>query len=243
MDRLIYTAVSGANRSLSQQMIHANNLANANTEGFRADLERATTQAVAGAGYSSRHQVRSVNGGINMAPGALQETGRELDIGIKGDGLIAVRDGRRELYTRNGHIDIDDAGNLSIAGKPLLGENGPIQLPAFSQVAIGDDGTITIIPEDGNVAAAMDVERIKLVDIPAGQLRKNNDGWLIANRLTAPRSENVELASQHLEASNVSAVNEMVQTMSLSRQFEAQIKMMKAAETLAQAGNRLLRGS
>ncbi|MRS19720.1 flagellar hook-basal body complex protein [Enterobacteriaceae bacterium RIT692] len=243
MDRLIYTAVSGANRSLSQQMIHANNLANANTEGFRADLERATTQAVAGAGYNSRHQVRSVNGGINMAHAALQETGRELDIGIKGDGLIAVREGRRELYTRNGHIDIDDAGNLSIAGKPLLGEEGPIQLPPFSQVAIGDDGTITIIPEDGNVAAAIDVDRIKLVDIPAGQLRKNNDGWLMATRLTAPRSENVGLASQHLEASNVSAVNEMVQTMSLSRQFEAQIKMMKAAETLAQAGNRLLRGS
>ncbi|MBY4890008.1 flagellar basal body rod protein FlgF [Pantoea sp. DY-15] len=243
MDRMIYTAVSGANRSLTQQMIHSNNLANANTEGFRADLERATTQAVAGGGYNSRHQVRSESGGINMAHGALQETGRELDIGIKGDGLIAVREGRRELYTRNGHIDIDDMGNLSIGGKPLIGENGPIQLPPFSQVAIGDDGTITIIPEDGNVAAAMDVERIKLVDIPANQLRKSNDGWLTANRLAAPRSEDVQLASQHLEGSNVSAVNEMVQTLSLSRQFEAQIKMMKAAETLVQAGNRLIRGS
>ncbi|MBY4838430.1 flagellar basal body rod protein FlgF [Pantoea sp. DY-5] len=243
MDRMIYTAVSGANRSLTQQMIHSNNLANANTEGFRADLERATTQAVAGGGYNSRHQVRSESGGINMAHGALQETGRELDIGIKGDGLIAVREGRRELYTRNGHIDIDDMGNLSIGGKPLNGENGPIQLPPFSQVAIGDDGTITIIPEDGNVAAAMDVERIKLVDIPANQLRKSNDGWLTANRLAAPRSEDVQLASQHLEGSNVSAVNEMVQTLSLSRQFEAQIKMMKAAETLVQAGNRLIRGS
>ncbi len=243
MDRLIYTAVSGANRSLTQQMIHANNLANANTEGFRADLERATSQAIEGAGYDSRHQVRSENGGINMAHGALQETGRELDIGIKGDGLIAVREGRREQYTRNGHIDIDDDGNLSIMGKPLLGENGPIQLPPFSQVAIGDDGTITIIPEDGNVAAAQDVDRIKLVDIPANQLSKDNDGWLTATRRAAPRSEEVELASEHLEASNVSAVNEMVQTISLSRQFEAQIKMMKAAESLAQAGNRLIRGS
>lgn len=243
MDRLIYTAVSGANRSLTQQMIHANNLANANTEGFRADLERASTQAITGGGYDSRHQVRSENGGINMAHGALQETGRELDVGIKGDGLIAVREGRRELYTRNGHIDIDDMGNLSIGGKPLLGDDGPIQLPPFFQVAIGDDGTITVIPEDGNVAAAMDVARIKLVDIPAAQLRKNNDGWLSANRLVAPRSEAVQLAHEHLETSNVSAVNEMVQTVSLSRQFEAQIKMMKAAETLVQAGNRLIRGS
>jgi len=243
MDRLIYTAVSGANRSLTQQMIHANNLANANTEGFRADLERATTQAVAGGGYDSRHQVRSENGGINMAHGALQETGRELDIGIRGDGLIAVREGRRELYTRNGHIDIDDMGNLSIGGKALLGDDGPIQLPPFSQVAIGDDGTITVIPEDGNVAAAMDVARIKLVDIPANQLSKDDNGWLTATRRAAPRSENVQVANEHLETSNVSAVNEMVQTVSLSRQFEAQIKMMKAAETLVQAGNRLIRGS
>ncbi|MFS2221037.1 flagellar basal body rod protein FlgF [Pantoea sp. B65] len=243
MDRLIYTAVSGASRSLTQQMIHSNNLANANTEGFRADLERASTRRVQGYGYDSRFQVSSQNGGINMAPGALRETGRELDFAIKGDGLVALQDGRREAYTRSGHIDIDDEGNLSVSGLPLLGENGPIQLPPFSQVAIGDDGTITVIPENGDIAAAADVDRIKLVAIPAEQLSKNNDGLLVSNRATTPRSESVMVASEHLETSNVSAITEMVQTVSLSRQFEAQIKMMKAAESLAQAGNRLIRGS
>lgn len=243
MDRLIYTAVSGANRSLNQQMIHANNLANANTEGFRADLERANSQQVAGYGYNSRYQVNSANGGINMANGALKETGRELDIGIRGDGLIALREGRREVYTRNGHIDIDEMGNLSVNGRPLMGEAGPIQLPPFSEVAIGNDGTISVIPENGDLEAAMDVDRIKLVDVPAGRLRKNDDGLLVSTRRTEPRSESVQVAGEHLETSNVSAINEMVATVSLSRQFEAQIKMMKAAETLAQAGNRLIRGS
>lgn len=243
MDRLIYTAVSGANRSLNQQMIHANNLANANTEGFRADLERANSQQVAGYGYNSRYQVNSQNGGINMASGALKQTGRELDIGIRGDGLIALREGRGEIYTRNGHIEIDEMGNLSVNGRPLLGEGGPIQLPPFSEVAIGDDGTITVIPENGDLEAAMDVDRIKLVNIPANRLRKNNDGLLVSTRRVEPRSESVQLAGEHLETSNVSAINEMVATVSLSRQFEAQIKMMKAAETLAQAGNRLIRGS
>ncbi|WP_034943417.1 flagellar basal body rod protein FlgF [Erwinia oleae] len=243
MDRLIYTAVSGANRSLNQQMIHANNLANANTEGFRADLERAASQRVNGYGYDSRFQVNSQNGGVNMAPGALRETGRELDIGIRGDGLIALREGRREVYTRGGHIDVDDMGNLTIGGLPVLGDNGPIQLPPYSQLAIADDGTIAVVPENGDVNAAMDVERIKLVDIPASRLSKNNNGLLIGDRATTPRSEAVQIASEHLETSNVSAINEMVATVSLSRQFEAQIKMMKAAETLAQAGNRLIRGS
>lgn len=243
MDRLIFTAVSGANRSLNQQMIHANNLANANTEGFRADLERANSQPVAGYGYNSRYQVNSQNGGINMASASLQETGRELDIGIKGDGLIVLREGQREIYTRNGHIEMDESGNLTVNGKPVVGETGPIQLAPFSEVAIGDDGTITVIPENGDLEAAMDVDRIKLVDVPANRLSKNDDGFLVSTRQTEPRNENVQIASEHLESSNVSAINEMVATVSLSRQFEAQIKMMKAAETLAQAGNRLIRGS
>lgn len=243
MDHLIYTAVSGATRSLTQQTIHANNLANANTEGFRADLERAGSQQVSGYGYNSRYMVNSQNGGVDMNPGALKETGRQLDIGIKGDGLIALQNGRREAYTRNGHIDVDTDGNLTINGLAVLGDAGPIQLPPFSSMAIGQDGTITIIPDNGDFMASQDVDRIKLVDVPANRLRKNNDGLLVSDRATEPRAEDVQVAGQHLETSNVSAITEMVFTVSLNRQFEAQIKMMKAAETLAQAGNRLIRGS
>lgn len=243
MDRLIYTAVSGANRSLTQQMIHSNNLANANTEGFRADLEKAISQQVNGYGYRSRYQVNSQNGGINVGQGSLRETGRELDIGINGDGFIALANGRREVYTRSGHIEIDKLRRLSISGQPVLGSQGPIRLPPFSQVSIGRDGTITIIPEDGNTNAAMDVDRIKLVEIPATNLTKNANGLLVSNRATTRGSENVQVTSHHLETSNVSAINEMVATLSSSRQFETQIKMMKVAESLAQAGNRLLRGS
>ncbi len=243
MDRLIYTAVSGANRSLTQQMIHANNLSNASTEGFRADLEQANSQQVLGYGYASRFQVRSFNGGVDMTHGSLQNTGRELDVAIQGNGLFAVRQGGREAYTRNGHMEIDDAGNLTINQNPVLGINGPVQLPPFSSVSIGQDGTITVVPENGDVKAAFDVERIKLVDIPAARLTKNADGLLVTNQAANPRSENVSVVSAHLESSNVSAVNEMVETVSLSRQFEAQIKMMKVAESLANAGNRLIRGS
>ncbi|MGV3345495.1 flagellar basal body rod protein FlgF [Enterobacteriaceae bacterium LUAb1] len=243
MDKLIYTAVSGATRNLTQQTITANNLANANTEGFRADLEQANSQAAKGYGYDTRWQVTSSNGGINMAPGVTHETGRELDIAIQGNGLIALENGMGEAYTRNGHIDLDDIGNLTINGQPLLGDGGPIQLPPFSQVSVGNDGTITVIPEDGNIAAAFDIDRIKLVDIPPDELTKNSDGLLVSHATVNPRSEDVTVRSEHLESSNVSAINELVQSVSLSRQFEAQIKMMKAAETLAQAGNRLIRGS
>jgi flagellar basal-body rod protein FlgF len=242
MDSLLYTAMNGATRSLVQQQIRSNNLANANTQGFRADLERGVTTQVQGTGFDSRFLVAGRNGGVNMSEGAMQSTGRELDIAVQGAGLITLRGaGGAEVYTRNGNIDVDANGRLTIGGLPVIGDGGPIELPPFSAIDIGNDGTITIIPEDGNMAVAMDVDRIKLVDIPANQLRKNDEGMLVANRRTTARNENVKVVSQHLETSNVSAISEMVATVSLNRQFEAQIKMMKAAEDLAEAGNRLLR--
>ncbi|CRG52078.1 flagellar basal-body rod protein FlgF [Yersinia wautersii] len=243
MDKLLYTAVSGANRSLSQQQIHANNLANSNTQGFRADLEKATATQVMGSGYNSRVAVLSQNAGVDMTSASLQETGRDLDIALKNQGLIAVLSGGREVYTRNGQMDVSAEGALTINGLPVLGDGGPIVLPPYSALSIADDGTIAIIPQAGGIKTPEEIERIKLVDIPANQLRKNNRGLLVSNRGRAARDEAVQVVNKHLESSNVSAISEMIASISLSRQFEAQIKMMKVAEDLAQAGNRMIRGS
>lgn len=243
MDRLIFTAMSGASRSLSQQQIHANNLANVNTQGFRSDLDNAISQQVNGEGYASRYMALPTQGGVDMTPGAVRETGRNLDIAIKGDGLIALTSGNREVYTRNGQIDVSPEGDLSINGLPVEGDNGPIVLPPFSSVSIGEDGVITIVPDDGDIAALIDVDRIKLVNIPVSDLSKNVDGFLVSNTAINPRDEEVMVASGHLETANVSAINEMVASIALNRQFEAQIKMMKAAEDLANSGNRLIRGT
>lgn len=244
MDHLIYTAVSGATRSLTQQQIHANNLANANTDGFRADLEKASSTPVQGMGYDSRYMVQSQNGGISVKAGGVVETGYDLDVAIKGNGFFAVvgPDGR-EVYTRNGAFDVGPDGDVTVNGRPVVGDNGPIVLPPFSSVFVGDDGTISIVPLDEDGAITVDVDRFKLVDIPANRLSKSREGWLVRSGGPAGRSDAVEVVGGHLEGSNVSAVQEMVSTMSLNRQFEAQIKMMKAAEGLVQAGNRLLRGS
>lgn len=243
MDHLIFTAVSGASRSLSQQQVHANNLANVNTQGFRNDLQSALSQQIQGEGYASRFQVLPTNGGVDMRPGAMRETGRSLDVAIKGSGLIALSGGNREVYTRDGQINVGPEGDLTINGLPVEGDNGPIILPPFSQISVAQDGVITIVPDDGQIAAPMDVDRIKLVDIAADRLQKDPSGFLVTDALNNPRDEEVAVVSGHLEGSNVSAISEMVSSIALNRQFEAQIKMMKAADDLATAGNRLLRGS
>jgi flagellar basal-body rod protein FlgF len=243
MDHLIYTAMSGASRSLLQQQIHANNLSNVNTNGFRADLDKAITAQVQGTGYDSRFQVQSASGGVDLTPGALQETGRDLDIGIVGNGLIALQSGGREVYTRNGNIQVSEEGDLTINGLPVIGEGGPIVLPPYSQVSVASDGTISIVPQDGDIAALMDVDRIKLVDVASTSLDKDANGLLVSNNRTEPRSEAVQVSDKHLESSNVSAIGEMIASLSLSRSFETQVKMMKIAEELSQAGNRLMRTS
>ena len=242
MDRLGYTAMSAASRSMMSLQVQANNLANVNTPGFRADLEAAESAAVAGYGYDSRHLAVVKDNGVDMRPGTAMTTGRPLDVAIQGDGLLAVEvDGGGEAYTRHGSLQVDADMRLTVNGRPVLGDNGPIMLPEYDSLSIGSDGVITVVPRGDFVI--VEAGRIKLVDEPASNLVKRPDG-LLATRNGEPAQNNDEvvLVSGHLESSNVSAIEQLVSTMSLNRLFEAQVKMMKAAEDLSTAGNRMIRG-
>lgn len=245
MDRLLFTAVSGASHSLMQQQISANNLANANTTGFRADIALSQSEAVRGLGFATRVMVQPQSSGVDASSAAAEKTGRPLDVAIQGEGYIAVQnsDGS-EVYTRNGNMVQNEAGQLIINGYPVLGDNGPIVLPPNAIASFGRDGTLSITPDDGDVTATMDIDRLKLVTIPPENLAKNGQGMIVtADGSRAPLDENINVSGGYLEGSNVTAVTEMLASISLSRQFEAQIKMMKAAQDLSEAGNRLLRGS
>ena len=242
MDRLGYTAMTAASRSMSSLQVRANNLANVNTPGFRADLEQAKSVAVEGYGYDSRHLAQVQNNGVSLAPGALMATGRELDFAIRGKGLIALEGPKGELYTRNGSMQVDAELRLTINGRPVLGEGGPIVLPEYDSLHIGSDGMVSVIPRGDFLSA--EVDRIKRVDVPAANLVKDASG-LLATKDGEPATvdDEVVLASGFLEASNVSSIDQLVATMSLNRLFETQVKMMKAAEDLSEAGNRMIRGA
>jgi len=242
MDRLGYTAMSAASRTEQSLQVHANNLANVSTHGFRADLEQAQAASVQGYGYDSRHMAQIKDNGVDTSTGTLVATGRELDIAIQGKGLIALESGAGEVYTRNGNIQVDESLRLTINGYAVMGEGGPIVLPEFDSVHIGTDGVVSVIPRGENLMA--EVGRIKRVDVPAADLMKNASGMLVTkNGVPADQNDEVVLASGYLESSNVSAIEELVASMSLNRLFETQVKMMKAAEDLSDAGNRMIRGS
>lgn len=243
MESYIYTAMSGALRSLNAQRIHANNLANVGTSGFRADFERAEAYQIEGPGFASRHLSSPQAAGSDFSTGRLETTGRNLDIGIRGPGFIAVQtQGGQEAYTRAGHMELDAQGQLRINGNPVLGEDGPLEIPEYRDISIGEDGTISVLPPDGN--AILEVGQIKRVNPAATELRKGSDGlFRLIDGVAAPLDDEVLVLAGHLEGANVSAVDEMVSTMALSRSFEMQVKMMKTADELSAAGSRLVRGS
>lgn len=239
MDKLIYTVMSGAERIMRSQQVHANNLANADTQGFRADYEVAQSQVVPGYGYDTRHQSSGSAEVVTQRGGMLKNTARDLDVAIVGAGYFAVRVGEGEAYTRAGAMDVDARGALSVNGRPVLGDGGPIVLPPFRAVSISDDGTISVLPEDGE--ELQEVDRLKLVEGTAA-MTKNEMGLLVArDAQPLPVSETVRVQAKTLEMSNVRAVEEMVAVMDVTRQFEIQMKLFKAADGMVDAGNRLLR--
>lgn len=240
MDALIYSAMAGAERALKAQQVRANNLANAGTTGFRADMEMAAHQAVEGFGYDARHMARLETETVNMRTGALTATGRPLDAAIDGEGLFTVAVDNGEAYTRSGAFVLDAEGRLLLGGRPVLGEGGPIVLPASAQYEIGADGSVLALAVGTQEMQVID--RLKLVRPEPGSLRKNDAGLLVA-RDGAPLQANdeVEVRGGYLETSNVSPIEEMVATLQLNRDFELQMKLFKAADDMASHGNRLLR--
>ncbi|MGC4404319.1 flagellar basal body rod protein FlgF [Methyloversatilis sp. MC4-4] len=240
MDALIYTAMSGAERALHAQQVRANNLANADTPGFRADLEMSVSEAVQGYGYDARHLGRLRADSVSNRQGTLKQTDRELDVAISGDGYLAVQWGDGEAYTRAGALTVDAEGTLTVNGRAVMGEGGPIVLPPYSQLAIGEDGTISIRPPGQPLMQPL--ERLKLVRPDPATVIKNEAGLLVSRgQDELPADPTVRVRAGFLEGSNVSAVEEMVATMTLNREFELQMKLYKAADSMAETGNRLIR--
>jgi len=239
MDKLIFTAVSGAERTLRAQQVRANNLANADTPGFRANIELASVQAMSGYGYDDVHLSRTEADAISTRAGTVRETGRALDVAVGGNGYLAVEWNDGEAYTRAGAIEIDAQGALSVNGRPLLGEGGPIVLPPNTAVDIAPDGTISVMPEGATLTQVID--RLRLVSADGADLSKNEAGLIVSrNGDPLAADQNITVRSRALEGSNVSAVEEMVAVMSLNRSFEMQMKMFKASDSMNESGNRLL---
>lgn len=247
MDKVLYVAMTGARENMLAQQVHANNLANATTTAFKSDLEQARAMRVLGEGYESRVYSMSERPGTNLESGTLMQTGRDLDVAVAGDGWLAVQgpDGN-EVYTRNGGLQINAANQLVTgSGLPVLGNGGiPIVIPPAENIFIGNDGTISIRPLGDNAVEIALVDQIKLVRPDDGAIHKGRDGFMHTdNDVALPPALDVKVRAGYLESSNVNAVSDLTAMISLSRQFEMQVKMMKTAEENSSKAAEILRMS
>ena len=245
MDKLLYVAMSGAKQNMNSLAVRANNLANANTDGFKADMEQARSMQAFGEGLPTRVFAMTESPSADFTPGPIKTTGRDLDIAVKGDGWIAVQsaDGG-EAYTRSGSLSFDTTGLLrNDRGNPIMGDAGPIVLPLpIEKIEIAQDGIISVRPSGSTAEVIEEVGRIKLVNPGNQNLMRGEDGlFRLISGNNAPADPFITLESGAVEGSNVNAVSEMVALIDIQRQFEMQVKMMKTAEEMDQASSSLMR--
>ncbi|MDP9109461.1 MAG: flagellar basal-body rod protein FlgF [Pseudomonadota bacterium] len=243
MDRLIYTAMTGAKHIMEQQSTTANNLANATTSGFRAQLDTFRAVPVQGPGLATRAFVVDSTAGADYSQGALQETGRALDVAIQGKGWLAVEmpDGS-EAYTRHGSLRLNENGILQTqSGNNVVGDSGPITIPPDVNITIAKDGTVSSVDAGSKPGQSTVIGRIKLVNPPEETLVRGDDTlFRIKGKGTAEADANVSLVGGALEGSNVNVVDAMVNMISLSRQFEMHMSLLKNAEANATKAAQLL---
>jgi flagellar basal-body rod protein FlgF len=242
MDRMIYTAMTGAKHILEQQATTAHNLANATSTGFKAQVDSFRAVPVVGQGMPTRAFVVDATVGADFNPGPIQATSRDLDVAIQGKGWLAVQraDGS-EGYTRNGSLKVSENGLLQTAsGLTVMGDGGPISIPPDVAISIAKDGTVSSVANGTLPGPSNAIGRLKLVNPPETDLVRSDDGLFTTKNGVAEVDANVNVVSGALEGSNVNVVDAMVTMISLARQFETQMKLVQSAENNANKASQLM---
>jgi flagellar basal-body rod protein FlgF len=246
VDRALYVGMTGAIQTLRSQTANNNNLANASTVGFRAQLVDTQSIPVAGSGLPSRVNAQLLDQGWDSSSGTIMQTGRDLDVAMRDNAWLAVQasDGT-EAYTKAGSLHVDATGLLLTgSGQQVLGDGGPISVPPYSSINIGNDGTLSVVPAGQGPSTLATVGRLRVVQARPDQLQRGADSLMReAPGVTLDAASGNSVASGALESSNVNLAGAMVNMIQLARQFELQTKVMKSAEDDSAASSSLVRMS
>jgi len=216
----VYIAAAGAVAQSMALDATANNIANASTDGFHAD--RVTFKEALTSARSADVAMASVATakGVDGSNGALMQTGNPLDLALDGDGYFKVQTPNGERYTRAGNFQVDGNHQLTtLDGFPVLGQGGPITLPAnAATIAVADDGTISA---DGN-----QVGKLELAKFAPTQLTREGGSLFSASGQPAS-GDSAKVRSGMLEASNVNVVHGVVDLVKISRTYETLMRMIQ----------------
>jgi flagellar basal-body rod protein FlgF len=247
MDRLIYTAVTGMNDSMTRERVIASNMANAQTIGFKAELIYSNPVTLKGQSIEARAMSQAEVHGADMSGGTVSATGRPLDIAVRGnDDMIALQaaDGT-EVYSRRGDLTVAPSGVLQNGdGRPVLGQGGPITVPLDSSLSIAPDGSLLARNKDQPNQQPIVLDKIKLVSTGGSQVMKGLDGlFRVVGGGVLPTNDAAQVQPESLEQSNVDPSEVMVGMIQAQRLFDIRTKLIATAKDVDQAGTTLLRMS
>jgi len=215
--------IAGNSADLSQRMkmdVIANNLANVNTVGFKADNTSFTTV------MSSASQGGSANLGagkeyVDFSTSSVKQSGNPLDLAIQGSGFFRVEQpGGTEAYTRAGNFQLDTEGNIiTQSGLKLLSSGGsPITIPANGEITISRDGSVA---SDGNVVAKIGVSEA----IDLRKMQKKGGSLFVSDSANMQPATKSQVREGMLEQSNVNPVVSMVKMVEVTRSFQNLMKI------------------
>uniref|UniRef100_A0A6V7KEB6 Flagellar basal-body rod protein FlgF n=1 Tax=Bracon brevicornis TaxID=1563983 RepID=A0A6V7KEB6_9HYME len=239
--------MGGASQSLEKQAITTNNLANASTPGFKAQLAALRAVPINGPRLQTRTLVVASTPGADMSEGVMDYTGRSMDIALPKESWLAVQTANGEAYTRNGNMEINADGQLTIQGRVVVGDGGPIEIPPNAQISISADGTISSLNAGDAPNTIAQLGRLKLVKATGQEVTRSDDGLFRLTQAAQQQRGNVlqndptvRIMPGLLEGSNVDSVGALVDMIANSRRFDMQMKVISSADTNAQSANQLL---
>ena len=244
MDRLIFTAMTGMSDSMNRERVIANNMANAQTTGFRAELMWSTPVTLKGTKLEARAMTDGEVHGANMAAGSFTSTGRPLDVAIEGDAMLAVQatDGT-EAYTRRGDLSVSATGVLQNGeGRPVIGNGGPITVPQGTTITVSPDGSVlSANPDQPNLPPQV-VDKLKLASPAGSSIAKGLDGlFRVVGGGALPADDNARLQPATLEQSNVNPSDVLVNMVQAQRLFDMRTKLIATAKDIDQSATALMR--
>ena len=242
----LYTSYSGLTVQQKRLDIVSNNLANSTTTGYKK--EGLTTQSFDDAfaikvndssvGYAYQN-IGVLNLGAKVGEsfrdwdqGSVQETGRQFDVALTGSGLFSISFTNKAgvtstLYTRDGSFQMNQEGYLVTKdGDFVLGEQGPIQLPT-------DFDTLSIEPSGEVYADGVYIDKFAIVDFEDyDYVEAYGENLYRAVEGATFKEPAATLNQGYLEASNINVVTEMVDMISIARNFESNQKMMNTIDEM-----------
>ena len=243
MDRLIYTSLTAMRGSMSRQTAIANNLANAQTPGFRADIANAQSLWLDGSGLDARAMASEEVLGADMRAGTVTQTGRDLDIAMQGDALLVVQaTNGEEAYTRRGDLQISPSGLLTTGdGHPVQGGQGPVTIPPADAINIDQEGRVWVVPQGGDPENPQEVDRLRLATPTGSEIAKGLDGlFRVKGEGILPDDPEARLLTRSLEGSNVTATSALVEMIEASRSWDTQLKMISDVRDMDSATANLM---